>query len=236
MPVRTNPHTSQGRDTRANPGRRFATKYVGQSQPRSDPSSWTTLWASAPSGSEPDSVIIMAVTPLLQTGHRTARRRRREDLVAWETSVYRWSKLRGVDQTKEWLISDFHSRAARDGCELVGKIEFDILAPVEAMNRWLKVRHKAPPPPLADWRFVHARGRIRIRPERALKTPVCPEPQCGSEVKNYAEASESPSTYGWPEQSEIPNWCELRPCGHTVRGRQIELTDRSERGFLVHER
>jgi hypothetical protein len=155
-----------------------------------------------------------------------------------EVATYRWSRTEAIEHTRELLVIDLRDLAGREGCEFDSEPEIQVLSPLVAMERWLKVRHQAPPPPLDDWHFVL--GRVVLK-ERERRFPTCPE--CSARVKNYRSAPDdsvpvsTSSFYDWNrEQTQIPEWCELLPCGHIVTGRQIEVNKGVDAGFLVHER
>lgn len=76
-------------------------------------------------------------------------------------------------------------------------------------------------------------GRATVR-VRARKQATCPE--CEKPVKNYMQTDGPAAGWRGQKQSQIPDWCELLPCGHVVSGVQIEIAPASERGFLVHDR
>jgi hypothetical protein len=143
-----------------------------------------------------------------------------------------WARLDDAQLATIDLTKQLRSNAKREDSRIEGEPEVRVLNPGFAVLNWEDARPNQPAN-FDGWCFIIVSADLTWQGAEQARCPICEEP-----VKNYTSA---PNPSGrqwasWPVQSEIPDWCELRPCGHTVRGEQIELKAHTEQGFKVHER
>lgn len=65
----------------------------------------------------------------------------------WEIAVHDWCRTSDLESTKERLLTELNDAARREGNELVGDAEYEVIGVMEAMHRYWQLRASAPAPP-----------------------------------------------------------------------------------------